>query len=103
MWLSRNLPYEDIYNSTRIMITPYHTWELVSIKDDLEGKVIFTNDDDINNYLLNYLIQINDTELHMDNYYYEIEVNNMVAWIKCQGKWHICDLNILDKNLAYDN
>ena len=53
MLLSRNLPYGDIYNSTRIMFTAYHTWELVSIKDDLEGKVVFTNDDDIYNYLLN--------------------------------------------------
>ena len=53
MLLSRNLPYGDIYNSTRIILTAYHTWELVSIKDDLEGKVIFTNDDDIYNYLLN--------------------------------------------------
>ena len=74
MWLSRNLPYGDIYNSTCIMLTLYHTRELVSIKDDLEVKVIFTNDDDIYNYLLNYLIQINATELHLDNYYYEIVV-----------------------------
>ena len=70
MWLSINLPYGDIYNSTRIMLTPYHTWELVSIKDDLEGKAIFTNYDEIYNYLLNYLIQIKATELHLDNYYH---------------------------------
>ena len=68
------------------MLTTYHTWELVSIKYYLEGKVIFTNDDDIYNYLLSYLIQINTTELHLDNYYYEIEVNDMVAWINYQGK-----------------
>ena len=68
------------------MLTAYHTLELVYIKDDLEGKVIFTNDDDIYNYLLNYLIQINTTELHLDNCYYEIEVNNMVVWINYQGK-----------------
>ena len=49
MLLSRNLPYGYIYNSTHIMLTTYHTWELLSIKDDLEGKVIFTNDDDIYN------------------------------------------------------
>ena len=54
MWLSINLPYGDIYNSTRIMLTEYHTWELLSIKGDLEGKVIFTNYDGIYNYLLNY-------------------------------------------------
>ena len=57
MLLSRNLPYVDIYNIIRIMLTAYHTLELVSIKDDLEGKVIFTNYDDIYNYLLKYLIQ----------------------------------------------
>ena len=88
---------------TPIMLTAYQTWELVSINNDLEGKVIFTNDDDIYNYLLNYLIQINTTELHLDNYYYEIEVNNMVVWINYQDKWHICALNILENNLAYDH
>ena len=50
------------------MLTTYYTWGLVSIKDGLEGKVIFTNDDEIYNYLLNYFIQINATELHLDNY-----------------------------------
>ena len=85
------------------MLTAYHTWELVSIKDDLEGKVIFTNDDEIYNYLLNYLTQINATDLHLDNYYYEIEVNNMVVWISYQGKWHICALNLSEKNLAYEH
>ena len=103
MWLSRNLPYGDIYNSTHIMLTAYHTWELVYIKDDLEGKVIFTNYDEIYNYLLNYLIQINATELHLDNYYYEIEVNNMVVWINYQVKLHICALNLSEENLAYHN
>ena len=81
MLLSRNLPFGGIYNSTRIMLTAYHTWELVSIKNDLEGKVVFTNNDKIYNYLLNHLTQINGTELHLDNYYYEIEVNNMIVWI----------------------
>ena len=47
MLLSRNPPYGDIYNSTHIMLTAYYTLELVYIKDDLEGKVIFTNDDEI--------------------------------------------------------
>ena len=101
MLLSRNLPYGYIYNSTHIMLTTYHTWKLVSIKDYLEGKVIFTNDDEIYNYLLNYLIQINTTELHLDNYYYEIEVNNMLVWINYQDKWHICALNISENNLSY--
>ena len=85
------------------MLTSYHTWELVSIKYDLEGKVVFTNYGDIYNYLLNYLIQINATDKHMDDYYYEIEVNNMVAWINYQGKWHICALNFSEKNLPYDH
>ena len=35
MWLSINLTYGGIYNSTCIILTAYHTWELVSIKDDL--------------------------------------------------------------------
>ena len=72
MWLSRNLPYGDIYNCNPIIITSYHTCELVYIKDDLEGKVIFTNNYYIYNHFLNYLFQINATELHLDNYYYDI-------------------------------
>ena len=52
MLLSRNLPYGYIYNITHIMLTTYHTRKLVSIKDYLEGKVIFTNNDDIYNYLI---------------------------------------------------
>ena len=68
------------------MLTAYHTWELLSIKDDSEGKLIFTNNDDIYNYLLNYLIQINATALHLDNYHYEMEVKNMLVWTNYQGK-----------------
>ena len=64
--------------------------------------MIFTNYGEIYNYLLNCLIQINATDMHLDIYYYEIEVNNMIAWIIYQGKWHIWDLKFPEKNIAYD-
>ena len=45
--LSINLTYGGLYNRNRIMLTIWHTWEIFGIKDDLEGKVVFTIDDDI--------------------------------------------------------
>ena len=71
IWLSRNLPCGGIYNSTRIMLTTYCTWGLVSIKDDLEGKVIFTNDDEI--YKLPFKL------LH-PNYCYWAAPGSLLVW-----------------------
>ena len=54
------------------MLTAYLTLELVSINNYLEGILIFPNNYEMYNFLLNYLFQINATELHLDHYYYDV-------------------------------
>ena len=39
MWLSRNLSYGELYKHTRIVITSYHTRELVSPEGDISKKL----------------------------------------------------------------
>ena len=49
------------------MLTSDHPWDPTSINDELEGMVIFPNNDEANNELYYYIHVINAAKLHLDH------------------------------------
>ena len=78
----------DLGNLDSVMITSEHLGCLSSINDALECSVIFPSDNEVDNYLYEYLRQINAEELHMYHYYSYIEMYDMVICINVQFQWH---------------
>ena len=71
----------------RIMLNSDHPWEPDSINDELRGSVISPNDNEVGDDFYDYLRQINVEELHLDQYYSDSEVDDMIMWINNQGQW----------------
>ena len=46
----------------------------------------FPEDHEFDDDLCDFLHQINSSDMHLDGNYYDIEVENMVTWIKTKSK-----------------
>ena len=85
----------DLDNLDHIILTPYHSWYPSSINNELEYSVILPNNNKVDDYLYDWLHQINDVDLHLNNYYSYSEVDYMFIWINNQCQKHSFLLNTI--------
>ena len=65
--------------------------------------MIFSIDNEVDNYLYDQLYQTNVVELHLDHDYSDSEVDDMVMWINNQGQRQISPLNTTEEYPNYEH
>ena len=68
------------------MITLEYPLEPFYINNKFYNKLIFIDNDEIDDELYEYIFQTNTENLNMDNNYSDREVNDMVNWINNKEK-----------------
>ena len=56
----------ELYNLTRVIITSYHSWDLDFVNNKSEGKIIFTQNDEVDDELYDPLLQMNYSDICMN-------------------------------------
>ena len=68
------------------MITLEYPLEPFYINNKFYNKLIFIDNDEIDDELYEYIFQTNTENMNMDNNYSDREVNDMVNWINNKEK-----------------
>ena len=92
----------DINNITQIIITSYHPWYLYSINYESYGTLIFTNKDEVDDDLYEYLLQMNDDELQLDSDNSDTKVDVIISLVNNEFQQNVWNLNTAVEEPYYD-
>ena len=65
--------------------------------------MIFPSDNKVEDKLYDYLYQVNEAGLHLDQYYSGSEVEYIVMWINNQGQRHVQPFNTTEQDTDYEH
>ena len=91
----------DINNINHIIITSYHPWYLYSINYESYGTLIFTNKDEVDDDLYEYLLQMNDNELQLDSDNSDTKVDVIISLVNNEFQQNVWNLNTAVEEPSY--